>query len=285
MIEYIILAYNTEGFSESSSDQSPNAGGHNHEHQVPREHGQSSESSLRKRSHLNNQEAGLSLARPDHDKVLESGSSGGPFSSTTEDESTRMRHGEWAKQFEAATQRRTEVLMPENLENMWTIGRNYKKKIQKRAALGVQASEVSDSVSGLLPGTYPRIEDKVSMQLPPRPLQETQSTGLNIDPLSTFQEHNMEAVPKGKSAVYELENRAVITLENKNKLKRSNSTSDLRVQFNPEDMYISKGSAPIINEYYSADVDKLNVRSLMSKSDIVLRHEGHTPKLRCRVWQ
>lgn len=284
MIEYIILAYNNEGFGESSGDHSPNMGGHNHEYQVPREHGQSSESSLRKGSNLNNQEAGLSLARPDHDKVLESGSSGGPLSSTTEDESTRVRHGEWAKQFEAATQRRKEVLMPENLENMWTIGRNYKKKIQKRAAPGVQASEALDSVSRALPGKYPRIEDKVSMQLPPRPLQEMQSSGLNIDALSTSQEHNMEVVQKGKSAVYELENPAVISHEKKNKLRRSNSTSDLRVQFNTEDMYDSKGSAPIINEFYSADVDKHNVRSLMSKSDIVLRHEGaHTPKLRCRV--
>ncbi|KAH6819674.1 hypothetical protein C2S51_003277, partial [Perilla frutescens var. frutescens] len=121
------------------------------------------------------------------------------------------------------------------------------------------------------------------MQLPPRPLQETQSTGLNIDALSTSQEHNKEVVPKRSSAVIELDNPAVISHEHRNKLKRSNSTSDLRVQLNLEDMYDSKGSGPIINEFYSADANKLNVRSLMSNSDIVLRHEGvHAPKLRCR---
>ncbi|XP_076956293.1 uncharacterized protein LOC143631409 [Bidens hawaiensis] len=38
----------------------------------------------------------------------------------------------WARGLEAKTQRRTEVLQPENLENMWTKGRNYKKKSQKR---------------------------------------------------------------------------------------------------------------------------------------------------------
>ncbi|XP_057787496.1 uncharacterized protein LOC131004760 [Salvia miltiorrhiza] len=297
LIEYIILAYNNEGFRESSSDQSPNMGVHNPEHQVSGERGQSSESNLRKRLPLNNQETSLSLARLDHEKVQESDISGDPLSSMAEGEPTHIRHGEWAKPFEAATQRRTEVLMPENLENMWTIGRNYKKKIQKKAALGVLASEVPDSVSGLLPtqdlvtevpkqkpGTYPRIEDKVSMQLPPRPLQESQSTGLSIDALSTSQEHNMEVVPKGRSSVYELDNPAVISHENRNKLKRSNSTSALTVQLNLEDMYASEGSAPIINEFYSADGNKLNVHSLMSKSDIVLRHEGvHASKLRCRV--
>ncbi|KAH6791599.1 phox domain-containing protein [Perilla frutescens var. hirtella] len=285
LIEYIILAYNNEGFRESSNDQSPIVAGHNNEHQVSREHGQSSESNLRK-------ETGLPLAQWDHENILEADSSGGPLlSSTTDDEPTHARHAEWAKPFDAATQRRTEVLMPENLENMWTIGRNYKKKIQKKGALGVRASEVPYSVSGPLPevlkqkpGKYPRIEDKASMQLPPRPLQETQSTGLNIDALSTSQEHNKEVVPKRSSAVIELDNPAVISHEHRNKLKRSNSTSDLRVQLNLEDMYDSKGSGPIINEFYSADANKLNVRSLMSNSDIVLRHEGvHAPKLRCRV--
>ncbi|KAG6421505.1 hypothetical protein SASPL_118059 [Salvia splendens] len=297
LIEYIILAYKNEGFSGSSSDQSPNAGGHNPDHQVSRERGQSSDSNLRKRSSLDNQEASLSLARLDHDKVLESGSSGNPLSSMTESEPTHIRHGEWAKQFEAATQRRTEVLMPENLENMWTIGRNYKKKIQKKAARGVQASGDPDSVSDpsptqdlvtevskQKPGQYPRIEDKVSMQLPPRPLQESQSNSLNVDALSTYQEHNMEVVPKGRSSVYELDSPAVISYENRNKLKRSNSTSALTVQLNREDTYTSEGSTPIINEFYSADGNKLNVHNLMSKSDIVLRHEGvHASKLRCRV--
>ncbi|XP_031486905.1 uncharacterized protein LOC116255271 [Nymphaea colorata] len=39
------------------------------------------------------------------------------------------RTAEWARGFEAARERRTEVLAPENLENLWTKGRNYKAKI------------------------------------------------------------------------------------------------------------------------------------------------------------
>ncbi|KAL4555725.1 hypothetical protein LXL04_038353 [Taraxacum kok-saghyz] len=50
---------------------------------------------------------------------------------TTQDDSTPTRTSDWARVLEAATQRRTEVLQPENLENMWTRGRNYMKKSQK----------------------------------------------------------------------------------------------------------------------------------------------------------
>ncbi|KAE9615773.1 putative Phox domain, sorting nexin [Lupinus albus] len=38
---------------------------------------------------------------------------------------------DWAQMLEAATQRRTEVLMPENLDNMWTRGKNYNRKKDK----------------------------------------------------------------------------------------------------------------------------------------------------------
>ncbi|CAL0308404.1 unnamed protein product [Lupinus luteus] len=38
---------------------------------------------------------------------------------------------DWAQMLEAATQRRTEVLMPENLDNMWAKGKNYNRKKDK----------------------------------------------------------------------------------------------------------------------------------------------------------
>ncbi|KAL2254693.1 UNVERIFIED_CONTAM: hypothetical protein Sindi_0264000 [Sesamum indicum] len=264
LIEYIILAYNNEGSKDVVADQSPNVDGHNNEHRFSREHGQSSESS--------NQ--GTDLALPQFNKTLpESGGSGDLVSSTMQDETIHARHAEWAKVFEAATQRRTEVLMPENLENMWTIGRNYKKKLQKKAAPGIHAPQVTGS-----------IEDKASLHLPPRPQQDTRSAGPSIDPLSRSQELNEKVFAKGSSSVHELEKIAGdVSNENRNKLKRSNSTSDLKVQSTLEDMFVTKGSAPIINEYYSADINKLNMHSLMSSSAMVLRREGHAPKLRCRV--
>ncbi|XP_031482678.1 uncharacterized protein LOC116252506 isoform X2 [Nymphaea colorata] len=51
------------------------------------------------------------------------------ISSQTESEHhLPSRTAEWARGFEAARERRTEVLAPENLENLWTKGRNYKAK-------------------------------------------------------------------------------------------------------------------------------------------------------------
>ncbi|KAL8541297.1 hypothetical protein ACS0TY_002520 [Phlomoides rotata] len=295
LIECIILAYNDEGFSDTSTDQSPNMGGQNHEAQNFGENGRSSESNSRKDMPSINQGTDFSLTQLNRKRVLESSSSEGLLSSMMQDEPIHTRHAEWAKVFDAATQRRTEVLMPENLENMWAIGRNYKKKIQKKTAAGIQAPEVTDSVSSTLPPQnlmtelpklksvmYPRIEGKDSMKLPPRPLKETRPTDLSLDALSSSEEFNMELFPKGSSVIQELENPAVVSRESRNKLKKSNSTSDLHVKL--EDMFDGKGSAPIINEYYSADANKLNVRSLMSSSDTALRREGlHIPKLRCRV--
>ncbi|KAL0356778.1 UNVERIFIED_CONTAM: hypothetical protein Scaly_1363500 [Sesamum calycinum] len=287
LIEYIILSYNNDGPKDVAADQPPNVGSHNHEHKFSREHGQGRESS--------NQRTDLAL--PQFNKTLpESGGSGDLVSSTMQDETIQARRAEWAKVFEAATQRRTEVLMPENLENMWTIGRNYKKKLQKKAAPGIHAPQVTGSVSVALPKKdletevskqkpemYIETEDKASLHLPPRPQQDARPTGPNIDPLSRSQELNEKVFAKGSSSIHELEKIAGdVSNENRNKLKRSNSTSDLKIQSTLEDMFVTKGSAPIINEYYSADINKRNVHSLMSSSDMVLRREGHVPKLRCR---
>ncbi|KAL0384155.1 UNVERIFIED_CONTAM: hypothetical protein Sradi_2809800 [Sesamum radiatum] len=295
LIEYIILAYNNEGSKNVAADQSPNMDSHNHEHKFYREHGQSSESNLRKSKPSSNQGTDLSLVQFKQASP-ESGGSGDLVSSTMQDETIHAGHAEWAKVFEAATQRRTEVLMPENLENMWTIGRNYKKKLQKKAGPGSHAPQVTGSVSVPLPRKdletelpkqkpemYIETEDKASLHLPPRPQQDTRPTG-PIDALSRSQELNEKVFAKGSSSIHELEKIAAdVSNENRNKLKRSNSTSDLKVQSTLEDMFVTKGSAPIINEYYSADINKLNVHSLMSSSDMVLRREGHVPKLRCRV--
>lgn len=51
---------------------------------------------------------------------------------------------DWAQMLDAATQRRTEVLMPENLENMWARGRNYRRKQHKKAKAGFQDPSVKN---------------------------------------------------------------------------------------------------------------------------------------------
>ncbi|KAL3843491.1 hypothetical protein ACJIZ3_000894 [Penstemon smallii] len=297
LVIYIILACNNEGFNDVGTEQSPNAEGHNRDHTVPEIHGQSNESNLGG-SISSNPGTDLCLSQFEHKRELDSGASGNLLSSTLQDEPIYPRSAEWSRVLEAATQRRTEVLMPENLENMWTIGRNYKKKLQKKAAPGLLASEITDSVSVSSPGkksvtevpalkleTSIGTEDKASIQLPPRPQRDTRSIDHSIDALGGSEGHYKEVLLKGGSTIDELESTAtLISHETKNKLKRSNSTSDLKVQLNLEDTLTSKGTAPIINEYYSADANKLNAHRLKSNSDVLLRSEGlRVPKLRCRV--
>ncbi|KAK7405284.1 hypothetical protein VNO78_06484 [Psophocarpus tetragonolobus] len=57
---------------------------------------------------------------------------------TLHEESSQVKPADWALMLEVATQRRTEVLMPENLENTWTKGRNYKRKENKIIKGGYQ---------------------------------------------------------------------------------------------------------------------------------------------------
>ncbi|KAI3448079.1 hypothetical protein Pfo_004744 [Paulownia fortunei] len=286
LIEYIILAYNNEGFKDAATDQSPNVEGHNSDHTVSGEHGS------------NNQGTDVSLSLFNYYRELESGDSGNLLSSTIQDEPIHPRHADWAKVFEAATQRRTEVLMPENLENMWAIGRNYKKKLQKKAAPELQAPEVTSSLSVALPRkdlmtevpnwkpeTSSGMEDKASKQLTPWIKHDTRSTDISVDALSRSQDLNKNALSKGGSIIPKLENTAnVVSHGNSNTLKRSNSTFDVEVQSNLEHIFTSKGITPIITKSYSADVNELNAHSLKSSSDMVSHSEVlHVPKLRCRV--
>ena len=92
-------------------------------------------------SSLNSQGTDLTLARIDDQKETYSDCN------RYEDESMQPRPADWARILEAATQRRTEVLAPENLENMWTKGRNYKKKENKYVKAGFQESIPKGSVT------------------------------------------------------------------------------------------------------------------------------------------
>ncbi|PIN08287.1 Intermediate filament-like protein [Handroanthus impetiginosus] len=265
LIEYIILAYN-EGFKDFATDHSSNVESHN--------------------SDVTN----VSLSGSDDNRELE-----------MQDEPIHPHSADWAKVFEAATQRRTEVLMPENLENMWSIGRHYKKKLPKKAAPELQTPEVtspasiafprSDLVTEVpkeMPETSIGIEDTASKQLKLSIQQDTQPTDLSIDALSRSQDLNKKVLSKEHYTICELENTVdVVCNENRIKLERSNSAAnlhDLNVQAGLENMLTIKGNAPIITKSLSADVDKLNVHSLNTSSDITSQSEVlHVPKLRCRV--
>ncbi|CAN4112292.1 unnamed protein product [Withania somnifera] len=279
LIEYIFLAYNDEGCKESRNDKSTKAESHNRNQGAPADTVKSSESDHKQKEPTKSQLTDVSLCQYDHRRDLSSTNAGNSISGLIQDEANHPRPRDWARVLEAATQRRTEVLIPENLENMWTIGRNYKKKLQKKSASGgVQAPGVKVTVSsGKDVGKeLPTQKSEVVMMMEDKP-HDQRSHSLHLSELKK------EAPSKGGVA-YDVDNAsAIVAYEAKTRLKRSNSTSDLIIQQNSEDLFMSKGGGSIISEFYSAEYRNA-VPSAMSASDVVIRGEGHhSPKLKCRV--
>ncbi|KAI3525388.1 hypothetical protein L1887_04149 [Cichorium endivia] len=164
-------------------------------------------------------------------------------------ETKSLPAADWARVLEAATQRRTEVLQPENLENMWTKGRNYKKKAQKNASRGQNSNIKKD-----------KLENSSSEKIPPRPTYDGD------------QSNNSLSFHGGIEAS-----------SSKSNLRKSNSTSDLIKDARIETGYPDQVSGPIISEFYSANVGKHDAHNVNVASDKVLRIEGCVPKLKCRV--
>lgn len=293
LIEYIFLATKDEGVKQAGDDHSPYVDGHKRDHVVSTDHQQYGEAAPRKNASSHNQGTDLTLSTYDNVRELSLDASGKSFSNTGHDEALQHRSAEWARILEAATQRRTEVLMPENLENMWAKGRNYKKKAQKHATTGVQAPAAKGS--GINSGLHTkdaekeileastRTEYKALARTPPRPPPDSQLIDQINNALHFSQDLNTVASFKGG---YEFEDTtSLIASGNKVKLKRSNSTPDLIIQPNMETAFTSQSGGPIISEFYSANLGGHNqVTSVKSSSDMVLSNEGqHVLKLKCRV--
>ncbi|KAL3651787.1 hypothetical protein CASFOL_004789 [Castilleja foliolosa] len=243
VIEYIILLFDNGGFKDFGADQSPNVKGHNSDHSVSGEHGSK------------NQGIDAPLSQVNDYRELESGDSANIFSnSPMQDEHLHQRHADWAKVFNAATQRRTEVLMPENLENMWAIGTNYKKELQKMSAPEHEAHEATSTEELPMMTEVPKVEPETSNE------------------------------KEDSSAIHELNTENAVSKRNGNELTRSNSTIGTKVESSLEHMVGTKGRVPVITKSYSAKFNEHNVHCRKSSSDMV-SHTGvlHFPKLRCRV--
>ncbi|GAA0141199.1 hypothetical protein LIER_02399 [Lithospermum erythrorhizon] len=220
----------------------------------------------------------------EHVERIESDSDvlGASASSTIQDESIQFPSADWARILEATTQRRTEVLMPENLENMWTKGRNYKKDLNKKASSGFQGptNKLSENSELLLKSTGKdvpsnetessiRVDTKALMQLPPRPLPDRTREGSSSSSDLTLHEDH------GAFSSKNIDRR----------LKRSSSTSDLTIQSKAEGMLDGIGGGPFISKFYSPDFSKSNDMQISKRtSDMMLQMEDHhSPKLKCRV--
>ncbi|GMJ03525.1 SORTING NEXIN 4 [Hibiscus trionum] len=280
VIEYVLLAINTDtnkvvvGF-----DQSPVGV-------------RGDDSTLRKNPSSNSQGTDLTLARIDDGKETYSDCN------RYEEESAQSRPADWARILEAATQRRTEVLAPENLENMWTKGRYYKKK-NKHVKSGFQDSIPKGSVtkSAVLTGnsesevstnkiaTSTGREEKIVLRLMPGSTLDTQLCDNNTTGTKLGSEFNKSSSFEGDHLVKKYNDTSNQAADgNKNRLKRSSSTSDLKVKPDVKALTGDIGGS-IISEFYSPDAgSRSEIYSGKIDSNIVLRNEGpHIPKLRCRV--
>ncbi|XP_054778084.1 uncharacterized protein LOC129286073 [Prosopis cineraria] len=211
---------------------------------------------------------------------------------TFQQETSQIRHADWARVLEAATQRRTEVLMPENLENMWTKGRDYKKKENTNLkASFLDSPKKGSSADRSLPdgnlaketsaskhGEYADPEGKSF-------LQRVQSSGsdplLNVGSTNgaeSSQDLDKESPFEGELRVDEAKGTKVFASnESKSRRKRPDSATFLGI--------LSSKGEPIISGSQSHGFERQSEGFRgKSASDTVIRKEGQlVPKLRCRV--
>ncbi|KAL0802626.1 hypothetical protein Bca101_057802 [Brassica carinata] len=196
----------------------------------------------------------------------------------------QQQSGDWARMLEVATQRRTEVLTPENLENMWTKGRNYKKKEYKKSLK--KGSSVSNPIEAKqkahssITGTTTGAEEKAMVHLPPRVSVDKHSLAQIAEDISRT------ASCEGGRHMYEVGVRKESPSDgNKSRLKRSNSTSDL-LQPETRLALLGVGEGPLITDFYTSGYIKHNENHTYdSKSPNVVLHKEsqHCSKLKCRV--
>lgn len=297
LIEYIFLTAKDDGSKAAGDDQQPNVGGRTTDQSVASEVVPNGLTSRRNASFYD-QGTNLAMSGIDNQKDISLDASGNL--NLHGDETMQPRPTDWARMIEAATQRRTEVLMPENLENMWAKGRNYRKKVQKNAAGGLQAPVSKGSglntikptkssgkeISTHMPEISSPTENKALVKLPPRSHTETRLSEGNNNMMHLSYGLNKHHSIGRAPLVGGLEDTASSTASgNKCGLKRSNSTSALQVQPHMEKAITNEGGGPIISEFYSPDFGRHNeMHPVKSASEIVFRSEGsHTPKLRSRV--
>ncbi|XP_044508167.1 uncharacterized protein LOC123227439 [Mangifera indica] len=211
-----------------------------------------------------------------------------------------LRPADWAQVLKAVTEKRDEVLTPENLENMWTKGRNYKRKEQKSVKGGVEnhdakgsgiinavatgnmGKEMSSNSTESCAGAHYKALLQLTVGLGPN----TQLSDGNENMTHLLQSFDKLSSFDGGHAVAVLEDIDDLGADgNKNKLKRSNSTSALKVLPNAKKAFTGDSGGPVIAEFYSSDFSRCREESrVMNASDIVVRREGqHVPKLKCRV--
>ncbi|KAM2798190.1 hypothetical protein COP1_003177 [Malus domestica] len=280
LIEYILLAVKEEISKVVSGDQSAAGGAHDQD------------SPLRKYATFN-QNTDLTLAEVDNQREVFS-----DYNKSPEDP-LQPRPADWARVLEAATQRRTEVLAPENLENMWTKGRNYKRKEHKKRIRGVQ--EPIPECSGIDSAVPARnlgkemvadrheistgMEDTTIVKLRRELSLDTQLSAGTKKEMEFLLDPSKESFADPGHLVNKLEDIGNLASDgSKSRLKRSNSTSALKIQPDTK-IALTEGGGSIISEFYSPGFGGHREDCISkSASEMVVHSVGQqVPKLRCRV--
>lgn len=223
-----------------------------------------------------------------------------------QDEPSQLRHGDWGRALNAATQRRTEVLMPENLENMWTKGRNYKKKENKIIKVGdfePMATTKESGISSMQPATTMRDEmltDKHHASIGPDEKAIVRKSPKRHYDLLTSKPGDENKIgfqfsqdlKKNSSIDRRFVANELKDVDNftpasatKNQLKRSNSTSALKTEVSVEKTSTVESGRSIISDFYGPNFGKHGEEPLSkTTSDMVVQKEGLLfRKLRSRV--
>ncbi|MED6109076.1 hypothetical protein PIB30_030290 [Stylosanthes scabra] len=268
LIESLLLLLNDDVTKPMAGNQSTNVASHHRGHSVPSEVGHGNHSAS-KQSPSSNQVTEMALVKMSHqgETSLQH--------NIQHEESSQVKPVDWARKLEVVTQRRTEILMPENLENMWTKGRNYKKKENKITKAGFQdlsaKSPATDSslpqrtsiqeTSASKPGKFSPAEAKFS--LPPKhalgsdPLQNVGTTDRSPD-------SGKQLIVEDKLQVDTMKGITdLVSNGYKSSLKRSNSASSLAVQPNKE-------GGSVISEFYTPEFGRHSEFRAKSSSDMVI---------------
>lgn len=196
---------------------------------------------------------------------------------------SQVRTAEWARKLDAKTQRRTQVLASENIENMWTKGRNYKKKIDKLTKTATSPGTMK--INSKIFDNYAHANADKEMATNPR------HSTMNLA------EMDKTLSSEGGHFTYDQEGQKnLLTVRSKHHLRRSSSTSDInkklgtvciKTQENTDTTISGKSretSDPrVVLEYptFRQDEDP----SILRTSQPLSPAEGnlHPPKLKCRV--
>jgi sorting nexin-13 len=195
------------------------------------------------------------------------------------------RQADWAQVLDAATERRSQVLAPENLENMWAIGRNYQKKMVKveHPTKGKGAGRVDTIRNAVAAGkelspnfneTVTSVDDKYMVNLMQGSNRNAQSTFVaGSHPLVS---QNIDEVKsKEQSQVYysSKEKHSEALKNTKAQLKRSNSSPDM------EKRHLAKSNQTVISSEGARKNQEDKGSGPSSHGEVII----YAQKIRCRV--